>query len=62
MLPTPWAHRVMTTTTQSDRPEAYVAEDEIIDHIHPAIRDLAGRLRGANREQTASAAFAYVRD
>jgi transglutaminase-like putative cysteine protease len=40
----------------------YLAEDAVIDHGHPAIRALAAELRGADAEQSAAAAFGYVRD
>ncbi|WP_051450787.1 transglutaminase-like domain-containing protein [Actinospica robiniae] len=52
----------MTLTPQSEDFSDYLAEDEIIDHGHAAIRELAGRLRRADAEQTAAAVFAYVRD
>jgi transglutaminase-like putative cysteine protease len=52
----------VTLTPSSPRLADYLAEDEIIDHGHPAIRRLAARLRAADAERTASAAFAYVRD
>ncbi len=41
---------------------AYLAADDVIDHEHPQIRELAARLRGESREATAEAAFEYVRD
>lgn len=52
----------MTLQPQSASLEDYLAEDDIIDHSHPAIRDLAARLRRDDAEQTAAATFAYVRD
>ncbi|GAA4859827.1 transglutaminase family protein [Kitasatospora terrestris] len=42
--------------------DAYLAADAVIDHRHPEIAALAARLRGADAEATARAAFAYVRD
>jgi transglutaminase-like putative cysteine protease len=57
----------MTTTPPalvpaSDALADYLAADAVIDHGHPEIRALAARLRGENAEETARAAFAYVRD
>ena len=52
----------MKLTPQSADLSDYLAEDEIIDHGHAAIRELAGRLRRADVEQTAAAMFEYVRD
>lgn len=52
----------MTLTPQSENLADYLAEDEVIDHGHASIRELAGRLRGADAEATAAAVFAYVRD
>ena len=52
----------MTLIAQSEDLSDYLAEDEIIDHGHPAVRELAERLRGGNAEETAAAVFAYVRD
>jgi transglutaminase-like putative cysteine protease len=40
----------------------YLAADGVIDHHHPAIRALAGGLWRDTPEQTARAAFEYVRD
>lgn len=52
----------MALTPQTDRLTAYLAADDIIDHTHPAIRELTARLRSATREHAAAAAFTYVRD
>lgn len=52
----------MTLTLTSENLEDYLAADEIIDHEHPSIRELAAQLRGDSAEQTAAAAFTYVRD
>ncbi|WP_052390784.1 transglutaminase-like domain-containing protein [Streptomyces sp. NRRL B-24484] len=58
-------------TTQRNVPEtsvpaagdpAHLAADAIVDHGHPSIRALAGRLRGATAEETARALYLYVRD
>ncbi|MDH6130457.1 transglutaminase family protein [Kitasatospora sp. GP82] len=46
----------------SDEPNDYLAADDVIDHGHPEIRALAGRLRRSSPEATARTAFEYVRD
>ncbi|GAA4820674.1 transglutaminase domain-containing protein [Nocardioides caeni] len=45
-------------------PADYLGEDEIVDHSHPAIRDLARELRGAYPDDVGfgRAAFEHVRD
>jgi hypothetical protein len=52
----------MTLSPHSEALDDYLAADDIIDHEHPAIRELAARLRGTDTEQTAAAIFTYVRD
>jgi transglutaminase-like putative cysteine protease len=52
----------MTLTPKSENVEDYLAADEIIDHEHPSIRELAAELRGESAEETAASVFAYVRD
>ncbi|MFJ1707108.1 transglutaminase family protein [Kitasatospora sp. NPDC088346] len=46
----------------SAEPADYLAADEVIDHGHPEIRALAGRLRRDNPAESARAAFEHVRD
>jgi transglutaminase-like putative cysteine protease len=55
-------HVRVTLTPASAHIEDYLAADAVIDHEHPAVRALARRLRAADPDATARAAFAFVRD
>ncbi|MEU9127434.1 transglutaminase family protein [Kitasatospora sp. NPDC048540] len=61
MSPDPFPPPLRLRPASAD-PADYLAADEVIDHHHPGIRALAVRLRCDSAENSARAAFEYVRD